>query len=175
MRQHVANAVSANAPAEAPAEAPAFPEQDHDHARCVEDAIADAVTRCAERGARLTPLRRRVLEIVWQSHRPLGAYAILDVLSAEGRTAAPPTVYRALDFLLAHGLLHRIASLNAFVGCSDPGHRTSCQFLICEGCGTALELRDAGIEAAIERVGEERGFSGRRHTVEIAGRCPTCR
>ncbi|MFM2130403.1 MAG: hypothetical protein RL477_1949, partial [Pseudomonadota bacterium] len=80
----------------------------HDHHRCIEDALAAAAELCREQGARLTPVRRRVLEIVWQSHKPLGAYAILDVMAAGGRRPMPPTVYRALDFLLAHGLVHRI-------------------------------------------------------------------
>jgi Fur family zinc uptake transcriptional regulator len=84
------------------------------------------MTLCAQKGLRLTALRRRVLELVWQSHKPLGAYDILAVLSEQdGRRAAPPTVYRALDFLLENGLVHRISSLNAFVGCDAPGTRAS--------------------------------------------------
>ncbi len=153
---------------------PAFPDAGHDHEQCIESAVTEAVSLCAARGVRLTALRRRVLEIVWSSHRPLGAYAILEVLSAEGRASAPPTVYRALDFLLENGLVHRLASLNAFVGCSDPGHGGSSQFLICEACGTALELRDEALAAAIEQASAGGGFSARRHTVEIAGRCPAC-
>ena len=91
----------------------------HDHSRCVSHALAEAEAICARQGLRLTALRKRVLELVWASHKPLGAYDILGVLSDEdGRRAAPPTVYRALDFLLENGLVHRIASLNAFVGCS---------------------------------------------------------
>jgi len=153
---------------------PVFPDAGHDHERCVESALAEAVALCAARGVRLTALRRRVLEIVWTSHRPLGAYPILEVLRAEGRASAPPTVYRALDFLLENGLVHRLASLNAFVGCSEPGHDGSSQFLICEDCGTALELRDPALAAAIERASTGGGFHARRHTVEIAGRCPAC-
>ena len=95
----------------------------HDHDHCIETALGDAESVCIERGVRLTVLRKRVLEIVWQSHRPLGAYAILDVLAADGRRAAPPTVYRALDFLQENGLVHRIASMNAFVGCPMPDRR----------------------------------------------------
>ena len=95
-----------------------FLSDEHDHRRCVANALDDAEAVCAERGARLTPVRRRVLEIIWQSHRPLGAYAILEVLSGEGHSPAPPTVYRALEFLLTHGLVHRLSSLNAFIGCS---------------------------------------------------------
>lgn len=152
-----------------------FPGRDHDHRRCIEEALSEAGARCAERGARLTPLRRRVLEIVWQSHRPLGAYAILEVLGGEGRSAAPPTVYRALDFLLENGLVHRIASLNAFVGCRRPGHAGGGQFLICQRCGNAAELNDDGVERAIGRSAASTGFEVERHTVEVAGLCPECR
>ena len=147
----------------------------HDHRHCVENALKDAKTICSDRGARLTPVRQRVLEIIWQSHRPLGAYAILEVLSGEGHTPAPPTVYRALEFLLTLGLVHRLSSLNAFIGCARPGHPGAGQFLLCTACGTAAELNDARIERAIERSAEAEGFTSQVHTVEISGLCPHCR
>jgi Fur family zinc uptake transcriptional regulator len=153
----------------------AFPTSGHDHKRCVEQAMADAVALCAKRGARLTHLRCRVLEILWQSHRPLGAYEILRVLSSDGRSYAPPTVYRALDFLLENGLVHRIASRNAYVGCSRPGHSAAGQFLICEGCGSAAEVNDTRLEQAIDSTAESAGFAASERTVEISGRCPNCR
>lgn len=152
-----------------------FPGHGHDHEDCVARAMADADSVCAERGARLTPLRRRVLEIVWQSHKPLGAYEILEVLSRDGRSSGPPTVYRALEFLLAQGLVHRISSLNAYVGCTRPGHSATGQFLICESCGAAAEVRDARLEQAIGSTAESAGFAASELTVEISGRCPNCR
>ena len=152
-----------------------FLSNEHDHRHCVAAALEEAGSLCRERGARLTPVRRRVLEIVWQSHRPLGAYAILEVLSREGHSPAPPTVYRALEFLLTQGLVHRLSSLNAFIGCSRPGHPGAGQFLLCTGCGTAAELNDATIERAIERSAEAEGFTSHEHTVEITGICPHCR
>ncbi len=155
--------------------ADAFPQPDHDHMRCIADAMTEAGTLCRQRGARLTPLRTRVLEIVWQNHRPLGAYEILAVLAAEGRSAAPPTVYRALEFLLEQGLVHRLSSLNAFVGCSRPGHAGSGQFLICRSCGNAAELNDRAVEHAITRSAASQGFAVHRHSVEISGVCPDCR
>lgn len=85
----------------------------HHHATCIEDALATAEKLCSERKQRFTPLRRRVLELVWQSHRPVGAYEILRQLTAEEGCPAPPTVYRALDFLLDQGFIHRINALNA--------------------------------------------------------------
>lgn len=147
----------------------------HDHGHCLANALQDAKAVCTERGARLTPVRQRVLEIIWQSHRPLGAYAILEVLSAEGHSPAPPTVYRALEFLLTHGLVHRLSSLNAFIGCARPGHPGAGQFLLCTSCGTAAELNDARIERAIERSAGAEGFTSQVHTVEISGLCPHCR
>ena len=94
--------------------------------------------------------------------------------STHGRARILEVRTERLHRLLEQGFVHRIASLNAFVGCSDPGHRSSCQFLICDGCGAALELWDTVLAEAIERASTARGFAGHRHTVEIAGRCPTC-
>ena len=147
----------------------------HDHGDCVEAALEEAIAVCGDRGVRLTPVRRRVLEIIWQGHRPLGAYAILEVLSGEGHSSAPPTVYRALEFLLTQRLVHRLSSLNAFVGCSRPGHPGAGQFLLCTACGTAAELNNPDIERAIEHGAAAEGFVCRDHTVEISGLCPRCR
>jgi len=151
-----------------------FHRADHDHDHCIDTALQEATVRCAARGARLTALRARVLEIVWQSHRPLGAYGILEVLHQDGRRAAPPTVYRALEFLLEHGLVHRIASLNAFIGCPHPGHPGTGQFLICGHCGSVAELDDADVEGAIGRGAGTLGFQVHHHTVEVTGLCPLC-
>ena len=148
----------------------------HDHSRCVSGALSAADAVCAQNGARLTALRRRVLELVWQSHRPLGAYDILGVLSSEdGRRAAPPTVYRALDFLLEHGLIHRLASLNAFIGCNHPGQTHQGHFFICRQCGTAIEVAQPAIGAAILAAAGEVGFAAEGQTVEVVGLCAQCR
>ncbi len=152
-----------------------FPRRGHDHARCVASALTAAAAVCASRGEQLTPLRRRVLELVWSSHQPIGAYAILDKLRADGRSAAPPTVYRALEFLLAHGLIHRIESLNAFVGCVQPGPDHLVQFLICTKCGTAAEVEDRRVAEAIGRSAAERGFALAGRVIELSGLCINCR
>ena len=146
----------------------------HDHADCVARALERAERLCAKHGARLTKLRRRVLELVWASHAPMGAYEILRRLSHERHGAAPPTVYRALDFLLEQGLIHRIESLNAFVGCPEPGPPHSGQFMICDGCGEAAEMADSRIQNAIARGAHGRGFLVKRTTVELQGLCPAC-
>lgn len=147
----------------------------HDHRRCVTTALARAAKVCAASGGRLTALRRRVLELVWQSHRPMGAYDILAALGQKRETVAPPTVYRALEFLRAQGLVHRIESLNAFIGCDQPGEPHSGQFLICRACGRAAEMADGRIDAAMRCGLAEAGFTLERPTVEALGLCPDCR
>lgn len=155
-----------------------FPRAAHDHARCRDDALAQAAELCGRRGLRLTELRRRVLELVWDSHAPVGAYEILERLGDGGeerRRAAPPTVYRALDFLSREGLVHRLDSLNAFVGCSAPEAAHRACFLICRGCRNAAELREPGLEGSLDRVAAAAGFAVERATVELAGLCSRCR
>ena len=162
--------MSADEPVLAP-----FRKPGHDHRKCVRDALAAADAVCASEGASLTPLRRRVLELVWGAHAPVRAYDLLDALRAERRGAAPPTVYRALDFLLSVGLIHRIEALNAFVGCANPARIHPGQFLICEDCGAVAELDDAEIARSLAARARTLGFAASRQTVEIAGRCPDCR
>ena len=152
-----------------------FHRRRHDHRRCIDEAMEAVESLCSARRLRFTALRRRVLELVWQGHRPVRAYDVLARLGREHRGAAPPTVYRALDFLLENGFVHRIESLNAYVGCAAPAERHVGQFLICTGCRSAAELDDSAIGAAIAQRAKEIGFSVTRATVEIAGLCPNCR
>jgi Fur family zinc uptake transcriptional regulator len=147
----------------------------HDHQHCIDDALDNAARLCTERGARLTRLRRRVLELVWGSHRPIGAYALLDSLRAGSGRAAPATIYRALEFLLAQGLVHRIESRNAYIGCSGPEARHGGQFLICRDCGEAVELNDSRISSAIGERAEAAGFQWLGQMIEVVGLCPGCR
>jgi Fur family zinc uptake transcriptional regulator len=153
----------------------AFPPPDHDHAACVGRALGDAEALCAARGERLTALRRRVLELVWGSHKPVGAYALLDQLRDEDLGSAPPTVYRALDFLIENGLIHRIERMNAFVGCSHPGEAHRGFFLICGECGNAQELQGDGLAESIASSAGRRGFAAREMTLEVTGTCADCR
>jgi Fur family transcriptional regulator, zinc uptake regulator len=146
----------------------------HDHQHCIRDALAVAEKTCASRGLRLTKLRRRVLELVWEHHGPVKAYAILDQLRQEHRGAAPPTVYRALDFLLQAGLIHRLETLNAYVGCGDPDRPHIGQFLLCRRCSTVAELDVPEITAILTKEAKNLGFQVDRQTVEIKGLCPQC-
>lgn len=146
----------------------------HDHWHCIREALTVAEKTCASRGLRLTKLRRRVLELVWERHAPVKAYDILDQLRREHRGAAPPTVYRALDFLLQAGLIHRLETLNAYVGCGDPRRPHIGQFLLCQRCGMVAELDAPEITGILSREAKSLGFQVDRQTVEIRGVCPQC-
>ena len=158
-----------------PRAAHAFPRPGHNHARCTAGALRKAEAICAARKTRLTAIRRDVLEIVWQSHVPVGAYDILAKLNKDGGKTAPMAVYRALEFLIEHGLAHKIASLNAFIGCAHMGEAAhAAQFLICRVCGTAAELESASLKRALDQAVAERGFAIDSQIVEISGVCPHC-
>ena len=152
-----------------------FPETEHDHASCVERSLEAAEQLCRDHQARLTPQRRRVLEILLADHVAVGAYEIVDRLADGGRRPAPTIVYRALDFLIELGLVHRVASLNAFIACGHPGAVHGAQFLICDSCGLIAELADPALTAAVREAARRADFDVMRPIVEIAGRCPACR
>lgn len=146
----------------------------HDHAHCVGDALARAHALCEDRQVQLTPLREKVLQIVWRSHRPIGAYQVLDELSRSHKSARPPTVYRALDFLMAEGFIHKIESLNAYLGCAEAGAAHSGQFLICRQCGMTQEIFDKRLEGALDKTAAASGFVAEHKVVEISGLCERC-
>lgn len=148
--------------------------RDHDHSRCSGQVLAAAEEMAAQTGARLTPVRRRVLEILLESHRAMGAYEVLERLAAEGLGKQPPVAYRALDFLVEHGLVHRIQRLNAFAACLSPGHAHSPAFLICRGCDKVAEAEGAGLRRALEQAAGGLGFTVERASIEAIGLCPAC-
>lgn len=135
-----------------------------------------AAALCAERGARMTALRRAVLEVLWQAGRPSGAYDLLSRLQARlGRRFTPPTVYRALEFLLEQGLIARIESRNAFVPCAHPERPHACIFLVCDHCGTSAEVENPKVEALMARDAQSLGFRIARRVLELRGTCAACR
>ena len=144
----------------------------HDHAQCTGDVLAQAQALAAAGGLRLTPVRKRVLEILLEAHRALGAYDVLNRLAAEGFGNQPPVVYRALDFLVEHGLAHRIQRLNAFAACMHPGTAHAPVFLICRTCHVVAEADGAKVGAALRAAAA--GFVVERSTVEALGLCPAC-
>ncbi len=143
--------------------------------RQIDTALARAQAICTMRGARLTPVRRRVLELILQSTQPMGAYALLAQLQGGRGKLGPPTVYRALDFLLAHKLIHKIETSSAFIACRDIEHPHESQFMICEDCGATEEIRDDRIIESLRRLGEGRGYAVERQVIEVRGLCPACR
>ena len=146
----------------------------HDHDACAGMAMAHAERLAREKGLRLTPVRRRALEILLEEHRALGAYEVLDRLSADGFGNQPPVAYRALDFLVDNGLAHRIRRLNAYAACSHPGERHSPAFFICESCNAVAEAPVEDVARAMKAAAGAIGFRIDRMNVEAAGLCPAC-
>lgn len=133
---------------------------------------------CARRGLRLTALRRRVMELIVAEAKPVKAYDLLDLIRQERGGAAPPTVYRALDFLLEHGFIHKLESINAFIGCDHlhaddaPGHQPP--FLICDRCAVTVELDDTRAADVLAKEARRLGFTPQAQTLEIHGLCARC-
>lgn len=150
-----------------------------------------AEAMCAEHGARLTPQRREILGLILQAKSPVGAYDLLEQIKSPERKPAPPTVYRALDFLLEQGLIHRIERLSAFVPCShllhahhahdcthNHQHDDMClhtaQFLICRACHAVTEITTPSILDAVRSACADEGFSVQSASIEIEGLCNAC-
>lgn len=146
----------------------------HNHDHCIENAISRAQAVCEAKGVRLTPVRRRVLELIWQNHKPTGAYELLPQLADAGFNSAPPTVYRALDFLLEMGLVHRISSLNAFIGCDHPGGQHPTGFFICSECGNATELPVDHLNRFSAEFEQALGVRVESGSYELSGCCRQC-
>ncbi len=144
----------------------------HDHDACIRTALSAADAACKARSLRLTPVRRRTLEILLEAHEALGAYDVLARLDAEGFGAKPPVAYRALSFLVDAGLAHRIERLNAFVACAHPGADHDPAFLICNSCGTVAE---GEAQNALAPSAAAVGFEIDRTVVEATGICPSCK
>jgi Fur family zinc uptake transcriptional regulator len=153
----------------------AIGEPSHNHAVCTAELLARAERTCDRRGSRLTGQRRDVLNCVAQSHAAVGAYDIIERMASHGPRPAPITVYRALDFLEAHGLVHKIESRNAFVACSHPHDGTPAAMLICESCGLVEELDVPALFQGLAEAAAARGFDPRRSVVELSGRCAHCK
>ena len=147
---------------------------DHRHNQCIQSALARADKLCTEKKLRLTPIRHRVLELIWQSHKPIKAYDLLAQLSDEHHIEKPPTVYRALEFLLDNHLIHKIESSNAYIGCEFEHVAGACQFLICDQCEEVKEVKEPSLNATLMKTSENEGFTPRQTHVEIHGLCAQC-
>ena len=146
----------------------------HNHKTCVTEAMDNADQICQERGLRFTGLRRTILKMIWADHRPVKAYDILDKLKTTHTAAKPPTVYRTLDFLMENGLIHRLNSINAYIGCSHPLKCGDCYFLICSDCGEVTECCNHSLTTAIKTTSAKNKFKPKFTTLEIEGKCQDC-
>lgn len=149
----------------------------HEHRHHAAHALERAERLCRERGLRLTPIRRKALEALHADHKPVGAYDLADRISPEGgRRLAPISIYRALDFLVEQGFVHRLSSKNAYLACLH-GHGANevVAFLICEACGGVDEDASPAMKKAVAAITSGRQFSPSHQVVEIVGRCEHCR
>jgi len=140
----------------------------------VADFLAQAEQLCAQRKLRFTALRRTVLELVCRYDQPVGAYTLLDDLRETGRSAAPPTVYRALNFLQQQGLVHRLANDNTYIACAHPQQQHAGLFLVCRACGGAREVHTRQVDNAIARQARPYDFQVEKAAVEVIGLCAAC-
>lgn len=148
--------------------------EQHDHATCVKTGMAAAEARCAQEGLRFTPVRQKTLEILLQEHRALGAYDVLGRLREEGFGSQPPVAYRALDFLVENGFVHKIEKLNAFIACSNPGSSHSPAFMICRECDAVAETSSTPERGSLGDAAKAAGFVIEKTVVEAEGLCPSC-
>ena len=146
----------------------------HDHNGCVNKAIRTAEQLCIQRGARLTPIRRKVLELIWESHRAVKAYDLLERIRPFEFAAKPATVYRALEFLIEQGLIHRVESLNAFIGCVCSERQHEQLLLICNRCQEVEERPAFEVMNALAREIEQAGFLVHHKAIEVHGVCAHC-
>ena len=152
------------------------PSHDHEFTAPAPRAVAAALARARARcGARLTDTREAVLRLILETGRPITAYELLDGLSEHtGRPRNPPTVYRALEFLLEQGIVSRVESLGAYTMCSHMGETHSCVFFLCTCCGEAQEVSDRGLDSRLAEMANELGFSAAQPVIEVAGLCRNC-
>lgn len=151
-----------------------FPEPQHNHAKCTAELLSRAERTCDRRGSKLTGQRRDILNCVAQSHSAVGAYDIIERMAGQGPRPAPITVYRALDFLQAHGLVHKIESRNAFVACSHSHEGEPAALLVCEACGLVAEFDVPEVFAVLKAAADSQGFTAHHSVVEVSGRCAAC-
>ena len=146
----------------------------HDHTACVNSGLARVVASCQDKGLQFTPVRRRVLEILLEHHRAIGAYEILDILRSEKLGSQPPVVYRALDFLINNGFAHKIERVNAYTACTHIGFDHAPAVLICTSCDAVVETQSEMSKEVLSRAAKGTGFAISRVVIEAEGHCPKC-
>jgi Fur family zinc uptake transcriptional regulator len=147
---------------------------EHDHKKCVSKALGIAEQMCVVRGVQLTPIRHQVLELIWSSHKAVKAYELLDRIKPQMDNVKPATIYRALDFLIEQGLIHRVESLNAFVGCNSSDHQHEQLLLICKHCNEVEERPATEVMQALSEEFDRAGFVVHSKAIEVHGICVKC-
>jgi len=150
------------------------PAEQHHHAHNAKGFVREVSAACEKRGLRLTEIRLQVLELIAAAEKPVKAYDLLDQLKDDRSNAAPPTVYRALDFLLENGFIHKLESINAYVSCHHPSVAHHVPFLICDVCESATEICDERVAKLLSDQARALGFSSRAQTLEVHGVCKRC-
>ena len=140
----------------------------------INEALKKAEIICNKKGVKLTKLRQKVLTLILKNHGYVKAYDLLNDLKKNDASAKPPTVYRSLDFLMEHGFIHKIQSLNAFVGCSHPEEHEDCYFLICKECKNIEECCSNTVKKVLTSTSGKNNFSPNQVTLEITGICQDC-
>lgn len=147
---------------------------EHNHKQCVTNALKIAEHICTSRGVQLTAIRYQILELIWESHKPVKAYDLLERVRPLAMAAKPPTIYRALDFLSEQGLIHRVESLNAFIGCSCANAPHEQLLLICKNCQEVEERTAPNVMQALVQEFNEASFIAHSKAIEIHGLCKAC-
>lgn len=154
----------------------------------IAERLIAAKEQCRVRAVRFTLLRQQIYELVLQANRPVGAYDLITQLQqariadneselttkSSIRNVAPPTVYRSLEFLLSEGLIHQLASINAYVPCCHPRAQHTAAFLICEHCQRVQECSSLPVQEIMSFAEQDVGFSVVRSVIELIGRCQAC-
>ena len=149
-------------------------QQPHNHKGCMQHALQAAEQICTKKGVRLTAIRKRILELICTSHKAIGAYELLDLFKLEDPKAKPVTIYRALDFLMEAGLVHKIESLNAFIGCLQAEKQHKSVILICDNCKNAYEMDATAVYESLFALSESMQFKPHCLTLELHGLCASC-
>ena len=144
------------------------------HTSCIDTALKKAEFICQDKGLRFTEIRKFILMSIWESHKPTRAYELLSKISDMDYSPKPPTIYRALDFLMENGFVHKINSLNAFIGCSHPMKHNECYFMICNNCNEVRECCDENITDTIKTTLSSNRFFHKNIAIEINGDCYEC-
>lgn len=141
----------------------------------IEESISRVVEICKENNLVFTEIRQKVFEIIIEHTKPIKAYEILDDLTKIlGKSSHPPTVYRAIDFLIENGFIHKLNSINSYVGCFHPKIHKECYFLICKKCNIYQECCDKNLTDNIFKTADKRDFIVSNTTLEIEGHCQGC-